>query len=74
MHHQAGYQQMESQSIAVVVSPIDQKHQPAGIFAYWLPAASFGTVQLLLFRHSALVRRAIGLPPRVIRAAPTAPK
>ena len=29
-------------------------HQPAGIFAYWVPAASFGTTQLLLFRYSAL--------------------
>ena len=48
-------------------------HQPAGIFAYWLPAASFGTAQLLLFRHSAIVRRVIGLPP-VRAVGSTAPK
>ena len=49
--------------LALIVSLPAIAHQPAGVFMYWLPAASFGTTQLLLFRHSALVRRVIGLPP-----------
>ena len=49
--------------LALIVGLPAIAHQPAGVFAYWIPAASFGTANLLLFRHSALVRRVVGLPP-----------